>query len=380
MLIYKGIQYKPGSRVIANIDGCQIEGKIQHEAPYYYICHNEPEKSGNQAYDRLGYSYSWAFKQEGDGTLTDGVVILGLNGVENLKDKFEISQKLLTFFQSKCIDILSIEDKRMFPDYNKFDISETKGMIKLVDSTKNRSTDLKFGRFLNSFSKQYKDTFKMESLFDNKKVEKTHNDYVSYQTGDHIKVEYLTGKQILEGYKRENYQASKSSLGGSCMTDKLSYLDLYTKNPDKVSMVAIKVFDKFVGRCLVWTTNCGQKIMDKPYICDEWVLSKFDEIREKEGYLSFNDVITNSSMKLFIDLDTTDIDEWPYLDTFMYLTFHQKKVIVEQPVGVLQLNIFNRKTEVLQDDYSKGILQSYPPNGYSMRLRATNGRYEDNRN
>ena len=379
MLIYKGIEYKPGSRVIANVDGMQIEGKIQQEDPYYYICHNEPEKSGNCASDRLGYNYSWAFKQEYDGTLTDGVVILGINGVENLKDKFEISEKLITFFQTKRIDILSIEDKRMFPDYNKFDVSETKGMVKLSNSEKNRSTDLKFGRFLNSFYKQYTDTFKIESLFDNKKIEKTHNDYVSYQTGDHIKVEYLTGKQILEGYKRENYQASKSSLGGSCMTDKLDYLGLYTKNPDKISMVAIKMFDKIVGRCLVWTTNCGQKIMDKPYICDEWVLSKFDEVREKEGYLSFQDVI-NSSMKLFIDLDTTNIEEWPYLDTFMYLTFHQKKVIVEQPVEVLTLNIFNRKTEVLADDYSKGILQSYPPNGYSMRLRATNGRYEDNRN
>jgi hypothetical protein len=378
MLVYKGIQYKPGSRVIVTIDGTQIEGKIQQEDPYHYICHNEQEKSGNQAINRLGYNYSWAFKQEGDGTLTDGVVILGINSVEHLKDNFEISEKLITFFQSKRIDILSIEDKRMFPDYNKFDISETKGMIKLVNSEKNRSTDLKFGRFLNSFDKQYKDILNMYSLFDNKKIEKIHNDYVAYQTGNHIKVEYLTGKQILEGYKRENYQASKSSLGGSCMTDKLSYLDLYTKNPDKISMVAIKMFDKFVGRCLVWTTNCGQKIMDKPYICDEWVLSKFDEVREKEGYLSFNDVI--NSMKLFIDLDTTDIQEWPYLDTFMYLTFHQKKVFVEQPVGVLQLNIFNRKTEVLQDDYTKGILQSYTPKGYSMRLRATNGRYEDCRN
>lgn len=379
MLIYKGIEYKSGSRVIANIDGIQIEGKIQQEGVYYYICHNEPEKSGNSANNKLGYNYSWAFKQEYDGTLTDSVVILGMNCVENLKEDFEISEKLITFFQSKRIDILSIEDKRMFPDYNKFDISETKGMVRLINSEKNRSTDLKFGRFLNSFYKQYTDTFKIESLFDNKKIEKAHNDYVSYQTGDHIRVEYLTGKQILEGYKRENYQASKSSLGGSCMTDKLSYLDLYTKNSDKVSMVAIKMFDKFVGRCLVWTTNCGQKIMDKPYICDEWVLSKFDEVREKEGYLSFQDVI-NSSMKLFIDLDTTNIEEWPYLDTFMYLTFHQKKVIVEQPVEVLTLNIFNRKTEVLADDYSKGILQSYPPNGYSMRLRATNGRYEDNRN
>lgn len=364
MLIYKGIQYKPGSRVIATIDGIQIEGKIQHEDPYYYICHNEPEKSGNQAYDRLGYSYSWAFKQEGDGTLTDGVVILGLNGVENLKDKFEISQKLLTFFQSKCIDILSIEDKRMFPDYNKFDISETKGMIKLVDSTKNRSTDLKFGRFLNSFSKQYTDTFKMESLFDNKRVEKAHNDYVSYQTGDHIKVEYLTGKQILEGYKRDNYQSSKSSLGGSCMTDKLSYLDLYTKNPDKISMVAIKMFDKFVGRCLVWTTNCGQKIMDKPYICDEWVLSKFDEIRKENDYEIWSDFGDKDNI-LSITVNTENIERWPYLDTFQFLVYDKTSV---------KAGLF--KTEEIKD-MTKATLSTYPPKGYSMRLRSTSGRYED---
>jgi hypothetical protein len=377
MLIYKGVKYKPGSKVVVKIDDIRIEGKLQQESEFYFICHNEPEKSGRYADNRLGYDYSWAFKQQYDGSLSDNVVILGINDVENLKENFEISEKLISFFQSKRIDILSIEDKRMFPGYNKFDISETKGMIKLLNSEKNRSTDLKFGRFLNSFYKQFVDIFKIESSYDNKKIEKTHNDYVSYQTGNHIKVEYLLGKQILDGYKRDNYQASKSSLGGSCMTDKLSYLDLYTKNPNKVSMVAIKMFDKFVGRCLLWTTNCGKKVMDKPYICDEWVLSKFDEIREKEGYLSFNDVV-NLEMKLFIDLDTTDIDEWPYLDTFMYLTFHQKKVIVEQPVEVLSLNIFNRKVGVLADDYSKGILQSYAPKGYSMRLRGTSGRYDDN--
>jgi hypothetical protein len=370
MLVYRGIEYKSGSRVITKINGIRVEGKIQQEYEFYYICHNNMEFLGRSAENKLGYDYSWAFKQNYDGTITDGVDIIGMNGIEHLKEDFEISDKLIRFFSDKRIDTLSLEDKRMFSDYNQFDVSENKGMIKLINSKKNRSTDLKFGRFLNSFYKQYTDTFEIESSFDNKLVEKIHNDYVSFQTGDHIKIDFLKGEQILEGYKRDNYQISKSSLGGSCMTDKLDQLELYTKNPDKVEMLSIKMFDKIVGRCLVWKTNCGKKIMDKPYVCDEWVFSKFDEIKEKEGYLSFNDVVIDE-MKLFIDLDITNIKKWPYLDTFMYLTFHKKKV--EQPI--LSLNIFRK--ELLEDDYNRGILQNYPPNGSSKKLRSTGGDYED---
>jgi hypothetical protein len=363
-LTYKGIEYKSGSRVQATINGHKVEGKLQYENEYFFICHNIEDHAGRYADDRLGYSYSWAFKKSHDGTLTDCVTILGINSVENLKDNFEISEKLLSFLGNKKIDVLALENNDIFPEYNKFDISENKGMIKLTNSSKSRVVDFKFGRFLNTFSKQYSEKLKTEPLFDNKAIEKIHNDYLSYQTGDYIKVEYLTGKDILEGYKKENYHVIKSSLGGSCMTDHLDYLDIYVNNPDKVQMISIKMFDKFVGRALLWTTDCGKKVMDKQYICDEWVTSKFDEIRNENEYELWSDYGDKDNV-LSISVNTDGIEQWPYLDTFQFLVYNKTTV---------KSSLF--KTEEVKDK-TKATLSTYPPKGYSMRLRSTSGRYED---
>lgn len=368
-LNYKGTEYRPGSRVIVTISGDKIEGRLQYEvqdgAGYFFICHNNENHAGRYTSNRFGYNYSWAFRPSNTGNgITDGVVILGINKAEDLKDNFEISDKLLTFLGNKKIGAVNLEYKDIFPEYDKFDISENKGMIKLTNSTKNRVTEFKFGRFLNTLSKQYSEKFKSEPLFDNKSIEKIHNDYLSYQTGDYIKVEYLTGKDILEGYKKENYQAIKSSLGGSCMTNHLDYLEIYVNNPDKVQMIAVKMFDKFVGRALLWTTDCGKKVMDKQYICDEWVISKFDEIKKENEYELWSDY-TDKDNTLSISVNTDGIEQWPYLDTFQFLVYDKISV---------KTGLF--KTEEIKDK-TKATLSTYPPKGYSMRLRSTGGRYED---
>lgn len=367
-LTYKGVEFRPGSRIKVKINGQEIDGKLQFEEIdgilFYFVCHNEISQSGRYTENRFGYQYSWAFKKDYDGSLTDSVVILDIEGVEYLKDKFEVSVKLQNFFTGKKIDILTLENKQIFPEYNKFEVSENKGMIKLTNIEKNRTTDLKLGRFLNSLSKQVVDKLNLEPLFDNKTIEKIHNDYLSYQTGDYIKVEYLMGKDILEGYKKDNYHIIKSSLGSSCMTDKLDYLNLYTNNPDKVQMISIKTFGKVVGRALLWTTDCGKKLMDKMYICDEWVGSKFDEIRSENNYDTWSDY-GNSDNILSISVNTDGIERWPYLDTFQFLVYDKTSV---------KAGLF--KTEEIKDK-TKATLSTYPPKGYSMRLRSTSGRYED---
>jgi len=366
-LNYKGTEYKPGSRLLVSINGDQIEGKLQYEVQdgtgYFFICHNDESRAGRYTANRFGYNYSWAFRADYGG-VTDGVTILGISKREDLKDNLEISNKLLTFLGNKKITSINLEYKDIFPEYDKFDVSENKGMIKLTNSTKNRVTEFKFGRFLNAFSKQCSEKFNSEPLFDNKTIEKIHNDYLSYQTGDYIKVEYLTGKDILEGYKKDNYQAIKSSLGGSCMTDHLDYLDIYVNNPDKVQMIAVKMFDKFVGRTLLWTTDCGKKVMDKQYICDEWVISKFDEIRNENEYELWSDYCDKNNV-LSIRINTDGIEQWPYLDTFQFLAYDTTTV---------KAGLF--KTEEIKD-MTKATLSTYPPKGYSMRLRSTSGRYED---
>ena len=360
-LTYKGVEYKAGSRIKAMINGQKVDGKLQFEDlgdnHFYFICHNDESLSGRYTENRFGYIYSWAFKKIGkikkwdyDGTLSDSVIILGVDGVEHLKDKFEISNDLQKFFGVKRVDIHVLENKQIFPEYNKFEVSENKGMIKLVNLEKNRTTDLKFGRFLNTLSKQCVDKLNLKPLFDNKVIEKLHNDYLSYQTGDYIKVEYLVGENILDGYKKDNYHSNKSSLGGSCMTDKLNYLKLYTNNPDKIQMICVKIFEKIVGRALLWTTDCGKKVMDKIYICDEWVGSKFDEIKLEHNYENWSDYGSSDNI-LSLTLNTDNIEKWPYLDTFQFL--------------------------VLEEDKTKATLSTYPPKGYSMRLRSTGGGYED---
>ena len=366
-LNYKGTEYRPGSRVQVSINGDRIDGKLQYEVQegrgFFFICHNNENRAGRYATNRFGYNYSWAFTML-NGYLGDGVVIHGIDKREDLKDVFDISDKLITFLGNKKITVIDLEYKDIFPEYDKFDVSENKGMVKLTNSTKNRVTEFKLGRFLNAFSKQYSEKFKSEPLFDNKTIEKIHNDYLSYQTGDYIKVEYLTGKDILEGYKKENYQAVKSSLGGSCMTDHLDYLDIYVNNPDKVHMIAIKMFVKFVGRALLWTTDCGKKVMDKQYICDEWVTSKFDEIRKDNEYEIWSDYSDKDNV-VSISVNTDDIEQWPYLDTFQFLVYDTTTV---------KTGLF--KTEEIKDK-TKATLSNYPPKGYSMRLRSTGGRYED---
>lgn len=364
---YKGVEYKPGSRVIAKINGDQVEGRLQFEVQegrdFFFICHNNEHRAGRYASNRFGYNFSWAFRNEDFG-LSDGVQIIGLNKSEDLKEDFDISEKLVTFLYNKKVSVLNLEFKDIFPEYDKFDVSENKGMVKLTNSTKNRVTEFKLGRFLNTLSKQVSEKFNSVPLFDNKIIEKIHNDYLSYQTGDFIKIEYLSGKDILEGYKRENYQTSKSSLGGSCMTDHLDYLDIYVNNPDKVQMISIKMFDKFVGRALLWTTDCGKKVMDKQYICDEWVLSKFEEIRKENEYDIWSDFGDKDNV-LSISVNTEGIEQWPYLDTFQFLT-HNKTTV--------KTGLFKSEDVI---DETKGTLSTYPPKGYSMRLRSTGGRYED---
>jgi hypothetical protein len=43
-----------------------------------------------------------------------------------------------------------------------------------------------------------------------------------------------------------------------------SDFDIYTDNPEIVSMLVIKTYGKIAGRCLIWTTECG-KSTDKRY-------------------------------------------------------------------------------------------------------------------
>lgn len=42
----------------------ELKGKIYVDKNVFYLCHNNSERDGNKAPDRLGYRYSWVVNKE----------------------------------------------------------------------------------------------------------------------------------------------------------------------------------------------------------------------------------------------------------------------------------------------------------------------------
>lgn len=361
-LNYNGIEYKSGDKIIAKIDNDFIYGKLfisknKHgNATKNYICHNYEFKSGTRSPDMLGFNYSWTFHLNScdDGTfeLSDGVILLG-HDTGNIR-KIKIGNKLSDFFKGQNFPTIYLEKDLFFKEYDEFDISDKNGMIKLTGSAKKfgitvgrKSMELKLGRFLTTYQKEVKELMNIDLEYGIQDIEKIHNYYLSYQSGKHLSVEVVSGEKILEGYKRDNYIFSKSSLGGSCMTDQLDFLKIYTQNPDTIQMVIVKMYDKIAGRALLFKTKCGKTVIERAYICDEWVNSKFAEIQKKNGYHRPND-------NMEVDVNIKDIELWPYLDTFYFM--------------------------VKSEDNTKARLFTNAPRGKSYIIRYTDGGINPNDN
>jgi hypothetical protein len=132
----------------------------------------------------------------------------------------------------------------------------------------------------------------------------------------------LTGKDILEGYKKDNYliKNGSSSLSGSCMGDKIDFLDLYTNNKN-ISLGCLFVLDKIAARCIIWNTNNGQY---HDYIYSNQMY--FYNILENE--LKNNEILSTNSCcnKSYVELEKTEFTKYPYIDSFPYLLSDEKRL------------------------------------------------------
>jgi len=372
---YKGIEYKKGDKVICKIDDTLIRGKLSindydetdDSWVSCHICHDNSTYDGDHAPNKFGYKYSWSFGidlKEADPFSGSDTIIICHDIESKEKENFNSSDEFENFLSTKELEIVTIllEREFVFKQYNKIEISEKKGYVKLTDTTKNRFVDIRFGRFLNTLFTTTKDSFNLDFNYTNRDIENLYNAFVSYQNNDCIEFVELKGEEILEAYKSENYLYQKSTLGGSCMTDKTEYLKLYTSNPDIVSLLVIKTYGKIVSRCLLWNTDQG-KVMDNRYTCFDWVNSKFENILKENNY------ICNSSLeqypkcrKINIRLenfkDFLDI-EYPYVDTFKFFN------IVE---GFLTNTISENMYALYTNKEKEEFIQLTRSNGESEKL------------
>ena len=146
--------------------------------------------------------------------------------------------------------------------------------------------------------------------------------------------EEVTGEKIYFWYNYQNYYQRSGTLGNSCMANaRASWLEIYTENPNQVSLVIFKSQDdpdKIVGRALLWTLTDGKKFMDRIYTINDSDVQLFRDYAKENGWYSkyYNNSGddnkayapdgSNVNLDLTVNLDKKDYSNYPYLDTLKY--------------------------------------------------------------
>ncbi len=279
-----------------------------------------------------GYSYTGA----ADRARRDGYPIKNIDNPEK-DQEVEVVKELSreevgNFFGStgynithiKFINIHSKEEGETFYDTNRLskDISEIK------------QSEVKVGRFATSILTKAGLEFKPTEI----------EDFVSkYKTAIQIRndifkrFEMVSGDDIKKFYNEDSYYERGGTLGGSCMrySKCASFLDIYSENPDKVSLIILKSDkepDKIIGRAILWTDDKDRKFMDRVYIINYANQTLFVEYAIKNGFYykknqtySEGDPIMFNGKELSMDESVVIVElkpgnygEYPYADTLKY--------------------------------------------------------------
>ena len=184
---------------------------------------------------------------------------------------------------------------------------------------KDQRTELQVGRFATKIIQKTKDTNAksltqndINAFVDNFKA------YRDFQTTKKDKFEVVQGEEIRKWYDEDTYEDAAYHLNNSCMRyDRCQrYLNIYTENPNQVTMVIMKGMDpnKIIGRALIWKLDNGEIYLDRPYANNDEDVNLFKQWGRDKGYSVYSDYKNKE-----VTLDKSDFSSYPYMDTFKYL-------------------------------------------------------------
>jgi hypothetical protein len=217
-----------------------------------------------------------------------------------------------------------------------------------------KSTEIKFGRFLNKvLTEIQKDNKHLK--FTAKDIETFVNLYKAHNAFDRNAFEYfkiVEGEEINKWYAEETYAKGCGTLNNSCMRlEKCQeYFDIYTNPENNVKMLILtNADDKLIGRCLLWETDKG-KYMDRVYANDH-IQNLFKKWGTDNEYnLTHYNGSSNTQLTTKIKVDMNK--QFPYLDSFRFMTFEQS------------------------DKGNLATLYTQQPNGRFFLLNETNGTFQ----
>lgn len=311
---YNGIVYKKGDKLLCSINGVKLLARINVEdvsddgkRVIFYLCHNNHDFRGNASPDMLGMNYSWVsgISTNSSGSyVTEGALLL-----EKYENETETSEDLKYFLN---IGYTLLDGSLSLKGFNRVQMSDTRGMVKFINTQSGRNIEIKIGRAAKRVS--------FLELSDNY-IESLTNSYIAHQEGNLLEVKEVSGSDILKYYSTDSYDALEGNLGGSCMNNKLDYLKLYVDNPETISLLVIEKSKRVIGRALIWRLPCGGRFLDKQYTTKNWVDSIINKKRSE--FVGLEELIKS---KVVININIKNIDKFPYLDTLTYLNLKEGKI------------------------------------------------------
>lgn len=243
----------------------------------------------------------------------------------------EIAQIILTFIE-KQTDIKT--------SFNGLDLSPTKnddiGFVpdsqfqKLLADDKNpwdkSKSYTKIGRMIRQLLKDNGQSF-LE-----KDIEQFVNAYKSQwdrKHGLHKKIKVVSGKDIQFWYSNKNYyDRDRGTLGSSCMSSANDnhYMQIYSGNPDRISLVILTEDDKLTARALLWKldndTNGHELYLDRIYTMQDsdrnfvknWVMENI--VKDNISFTDYHDDDDLGEARVNVN---SEFSHYPYADTMSYL-------------------------------------------------------------
>ena len=218
---------------------------------------------------------------------------------------------------------------------------------KVEDVWHKSRTSIKIGKFLRKFLNEY--SIKNYEI-DDTQIEKFVNTFKSYFSRDTSKLKIVEGKDILKYYQEDSYHTNGykyGSLWNSCMrqAERNKFMKLYADNVGKVKMLVF--FDdneKIRARALLWEgvrehndKDARYKFMDRIYsfydhdvdFFKDWAkendyITKWEQSARSEKDFDLGDRV-HSRMSLYVKLENTEQDYFPYLDTFKFYNVDRKR-------------------------------------------------------
>ena len=193
-------------------------------------------------------------------------------------------------------------------------------MNEKINKNVSKKMEIKFSRFIKKINDEMTrmEVKHPEIVFQKKlsdhDIENIYNKYVSLQKGDFSRIEFVSGKDILNGYHSENYISGNSTLHKSCMTDKFEALKLYIENPDQVKLAIMWIDDKVAARAFVWKTVDGEVYHDRIYYGQDWMGELMNTHLKSSGIKG----LPYDSNKI-VKLDNWKFKYNPYVDSFYHL-------------------------------------------------------------